>query len=1315
MADTLVHVVIFLCLSGVIICDVAALVLSVHYLSISLTHGCLTINITFPNLTDAFGRAFHGLVTALTLMDTLAARALATLQAQNSKSVETKLQHLTDLKQEIKHRQCPESAIPTIFHVIRISISTSHLNDAGFSILSHLTKRLVLQDQSATYHEQFIKLFPVLSERAGDQKERIRQRTIAALGDAYSVSSTAQKDVQQYVCGTLLCSKSPRMKESAMQFIVTMHEERGMLFRMFVPGLIDCCEDADGSVRMTAQNTIISLFKDAEIRARNDLAKRLEKRGVRKTIATRILSELASEAVDAANDGPAGHSMLPREPSHVPQASSSQQSLSTSVASEPPPEAPPMSVSEQEAVQLEPIYIESPRDLEETFREMHPWFEGKEGESNWLRREKSILKLRRITKGNAPHDYTTPFLANIKTLLDGILKTVNSLRTTVCTIGCHLIQDLARVCGSGLDNMVEILLQNLIKLCGNTKKISATKANDTVTAIMANVSYHLRLLQHIHNAMQDKNVQPRTYGCGWLKTILIKHGHSKNSIEHSGGVDLIGKSITVGLNDGNPSVRENMRPVYWVFAAIWPERSETIMSGLSQTHQDMLVKNPANPRAPSRATHMAATGGKSSFSQSTGAVPARPSIRDTIAAQKRAKAVGKNLPERPGSAGSFASPEKSMAPVRPATALSHVAHPMPTQSTGTLSSAPVRPRRRADNPRQRTADALAKKPAKAETPVGSPTTSPTKTKPKTPVFATSVLKSAPKKVSSPSLTTPEANSSKKLSFTETSPTKAAEGFTMVIPSLKEGVFPPNLTEEISNNGHLPPGTAVPSQWSSRVLERKAASNLDNTAPDISEHASNDGRLPLSTTATSRRNSRMLERRSASNLGNNTPNFTGDLSDHGARLSSTTAPPQWTSRVPRRRSISNLDRALPPSPFNAARLRSMTSSILADVGSHMSARENEHWPREPRSLDSGLSAQKKALGRISMSPRSIVGRKENMRTGNESTERRPLKVYEDPVDYAGGARKHSPAKSQTPRALEELPVNEPASLNRAARDPEPMVDWCRVDEDYSENKKTIGEADYRRSPSLRTISNPLLARRVLDSGIVRIRARSLDAHGFRKLQALWPSTPESIWEEGYKFEELLTALLENLEEANDDTSGGVFNAEDTKRQILIVINLLLEHQRHYFDNFYPQALCAIVAARKHSHPSSRLSAGLEETAGDIVSHCDPSAPIRPIMDLLDVDTADETRLMGFHVLAELLHQCHKKNRGLSASHIERLGRGAAAHMHCGKPEIRRAVIDMIVELRYNAAEEVFWGSLSGLKFHTRTLITYFLKRHEDYHE
>lgn len=245
-----------------------------------------------------------------------------------------------------------------------------------------------------------------------------------------------------------------------------------------------------------------------------------------------------------------------------------------SVVSDGPPSVATTSVAEREAEQLEPAYVETTRDLEEIFRDMQPHFEGKESGQNWSPREKSIIRLRKITKGNGPVDFTATYLAGIKGLLDGILKTINSLRTTVSVNGCHLIQDVARIAGSGLDNMVEILLQNLIKLCANTKKIAASIGNATVDTILTNVSYNIRLIQHIWNACQDKNVQPRTFATGWLKTIISKHGQRKSVLEHGGGLDLMEKCIKAGLVDREFKVRESMRSTYWAFACICPEKSE---------------------------------------------------------------------------------------------------------------------------------------------------------------------------------------------------------------------------------------------------------------------------------------------------------------------------------------------------------------------------------------------------------------------------------------------------------------------------------------------------------------------------------------------------------------------------------------------------------------------------------------------------------------------------------------------------------------------------------------------------------------------
>lgn len=235
---------------------------------------------------------------------------------------------------------------------------------------------------------------------------------------------------------------------------------------------------------------------------------------------------------------------------------------------------PATPVIEVKVDKVDPSYVNTLRELEDTFRDMYPFFEGKESEANWLKREQICTKLRRLNAGNAPSDFHEAFLAGIKGLLDGILKAVNSLRTSLSKEGCSLVQELARTAGPGLDPMVELLLQNLVKLCGGTKKISSQNGNVTVDIIISKVSYNLRILQHIWLACQDKNVQPRTYASAWLKTLLKKESHHKNHIEHTGGLDLIEKCIKKGLADANPGVRENMRSTYWAFAQIWPAKAE---------------------------------------------------------------------------------------------------------------------------------------------------------------------------------------------------------------------------------------------------------------------------------------------------------------------------------------------------------------------------------------------------------------------------------------------------------------------------------------------------------------------------------------------------------------------------------------------------------------------------------------------------------------------------------------------------------------------------------------------------------------------
>lgn len=302
---------------------------------------------------------------------------------------------------------------------------------------------------------------------------------------------------------------------------------------------------------------------NANDRAKADLKRQLTSHNVRKSIASYILSHLEMPVpAELATSVPA--------PSHTHSAAPAAVESSAAEAIPHDHVMPPSA----ETTNIEPLYVDSQRYLEDLFRDMTPHFEGRESEQNWMPRDSSVLKIRKLLKGNAPSEYLLAFVACIKQMLDGILKVFNSLRTTMSSNGTSLVQEMARRLGPAIDSMVEILMQNAIKLCSATKHIAAQNGNATVEAILGSVTCNTRLVQHVWFAAQDKNVQPRTFAAGWLQILMKRQAGNKANFEHSGGLELAEKIIKKGLSDATPKVRETMRGTFWVFHATWPDRAE---------------------------------------------------------------------------------------------------------------------------------------------------------------------------------------------------------------------------------------------------------------------------------------------------------------------------------------------------------------------------------------------------------------------------------------------------------------------------------------------------------------------------------------------------------------------------------------------------------------------------------------------------------------------------------------------------------------------------------------------------------------------
>ena len=447
----------------------------------------------------------------------------------------------------------------------------------------------------------------------------------------------------------------------------------------------------------------------------------------------------------------------------------------------------------------------------------------------------------------------------------------------------------------------------------------------------------------------------------------------------------------------------------------------------------------------------------------------------------------------------------------------------------------------------------------------------------------------------------------------------------------------------------------------------------------------------------------------------TPHLRQVPADCKSENSSTTMGEQKTFMVSPHGDQKN-ERTATPDPFDGRELPHETDSIAPDTPSN-TLREYKAYLASLHNYEGNGQSEGDvpfAMGefnqRVSPSPARINGKKESLR--------RSLHVYEDPEELANqpNDRDGYPfARSHTPKPLGELPVNEPSNQLRLGFDHQSSTE-SRPSSDSHKKWLAMEAAEKRRTNASENIDDPQVAKKIFESGIDRVQSRTLDVHGFRKLQSLIRTSADIIWKDGCRFDQLLLPLLKYLETPNDELSPRSGKAQDLKTQVLVTVRLMLQYQPKQSLINYPRTLCAVIVARKYCYPTSYIISGLDETAERIVDLCDPEPCIDSVLDLLDNERAQNaktgTTSFGLHMLADLLRRGRngKDTRFLLAGEQEeRMGSMGMEFLADTEPEIRQAVMEMLVELHDSVDEESFWGLLAGARDDRRSLVTYYLAR------
>jgi CLIP-associating protein 1/2 len=137
--------------------------------------------------------------------------------------------------------------------------------------------------------------------------------------------------------------------------------------------------------------------------------------------------------------------------------------------------------------------------------------------------------------------------------------------------------DVCEAVGAKLDHHSENILRHLLKLLSQAKKIISNAGANAITTLIKNVSYQLRLLQHIVSNLSQKNVTVRNHCISFIRIIVdlvLEKEHSRQLFEKSGALQMLEPVLKKAVQDASPVVREGSREVICVLLVAWPSFTE---------------------------------------------------------------------------------------------------------------------------------------------------------------------------------------------------------------------------------------------------------------------------------------------------------------------------------------------------------------------------------------------------------------------------------------------------------------------------------------------------------------------------------------------------------------------------------------------------------------------------------------------------------------------------------------------------------------------------------------------------------------------
>lgn len=479
--------------------------------------------------------------------------------------------------------------------------SNYKVSSNGIEVMTYLIDRL-----GHDFKPYLQTVLPNVIDRLGDSKDTVREKAQLLILKLLERNVLTPQVLFEKLTPAFT-HKNAKIREEVLRCLVNTLNEHGaqsLTLNRFIPDIVKLLSDPTATVRDTAFNTLVDLYKHVGDKLRIDLQRRnlipqakwpaLSARFDEVKNSGELL--LTAKCTDASFDEIDRITMpKPQIPlkkpnlgcaikqKSVPNVGGSVSSVLSRVGSF---RSKTLSGAVDEDTffrsfeDVPTVQIYYAKEVAEQLKNIQEIIS--DPNKDWNKRTDALKKIRSLILAGATN--YEEFYIGLKQLDIPLQATIKDLRSQVVREACITIAFVAKSIGNKFDKIAEFLLQPLINLIQNSAKIMATAGMMTVKFIIQN-THSPRFIPIIaNNACTSKSKDIRRSCCEFLEMMLTLW--PTHSLERH--VALLQEALKKGIADADPEARLSSRRAFYGFREHFPDQADSLLMSLEPSYRKAL-------------------------------------------------------------------------------------------------------------------------------------------------------------------------------------------------------------------------------------------------------------------------------------------------------------------------------------------------------------------------------------------------------------------------------------------------------------------------------------------------------------------------------------------------------------------------------------------------------------------------------------------------------------------------------------------------------------------------------------------------------